>query len=269
VLVDRLAIRLVRNISRLAVAARAFGGGDLTRRVDPSGPRELVDAAMSFNIMAEQIVGLLAAERELAADLSHRLRTPLTALRLDAQRLGADHYAERVKHAATLLEYELDEMITAARRPLHDRKPVPADLTELVSERAQFWAPLAEDERRRWGIRIPSHVVPVAVPREDLVAAVDVLLGNIFRHTDPGTPYAIRLDVAGPAAALVVEDAGRGFDNSPDALRRGSSTGSTGLGLDIARRVAESTGGSIRLERSRLGGALVELRFALAFPVTT
>lgn len=81
---DRLGVRMVQPAQRLAGAAQDLGDGKLGARVPEEGPTELRSAAVAFNSMADQVVQLLANERELAADLSHRLRTPLTVLRLNA-----------------------------------------------------------------------------------------------------------------------------------------------------------------------------------------
>ena len=84
---------------QLASAAVALGEGELDVRVTPSGPRELAEAGYAFNVMADRMVGAAAAnERELVADLSHRLRTPLTALRLDAETLDDSQDAERIRY---------------------------------------------------------------------------------------------------------------------------------------------------------------------------
>lgn len=85
---DRLGVRMVKPAQRLAGAAHDLGEGRLGTRVREEGPTELRSAAVAFNSMADQVVQLLANERELAADLSHRLRTPLTVLRLNAASLG-------------------------------------------------------------------------------------------------------------------------------------------------------------------------------------
>ena len=70
------------GVDRAALdAALALGGGDLDRRVAPAGPHEIADVGVAFNFLAERLRLLLAGERESVADLSHRLRTPLTALR--------------------------------------------------------------------------------------------------------------------------------------------------------------------------------------------
>jgi signal transduction histidine kinase len=81
---DRLGRSVVRPVADLSQAALALGSGDLDRRVVPSGPDEIADVGVAFNFLAERLRLLLAEERESVADLSHRLRTPLTALRLQA-----------------------------------------------------------------------------------------------------------------------------------------------------------------------------------------
>jgi signal transduction histidine kinase len=96
----------------------------------------------------------------------------------------------------------------------------------------------------------------VALPRDELILAIDALLGNVFAHTPEGT--ALRVAVSGHG--LVVEDAGPGIRDPATAVRRGvSGAGSTGLGLDIARRVANAAGGRLEIGTSRLGGARVAL----------
>ena len=85
---DRLGVRMVQPAQRLAGAAHELGEGRLGRGSRRRGRPNCGSAAVAFNSMADQVVQLLANERELAADLSHRLRTPLTVLRLNAASLG-------------------------------------------------------------------------------------------------------------------------------------------------------------------------------------
>lgn len=255
---DRLGARVVAAARDLAGAARAFGRDDVTVRVAPAGPPELVEAGTAFNAMADRVVAFVDAERELAADLSHRLRTPLTALRLDAERLPAGPVGERVRGAARALETEIDAIIVGARRPVAARTRDTTDLVAVLAERLAFWSVLAEDHHRPWRVVGADAPVWVAVPREDLIAAVDALLGNVFQHTPQGTAFGV--EVTG--RTLVVQDAGPGITDTAAALRRGvSGSGSTGLGLDIVRRVAAATGGTVRIDRGELGGARVTWTF--------
>ncbi|MET7395743.1 HAMP domain-containing sensor histidine kinase [Dactylosporangium sp. NPDC005572] len=253
---DRLGAQIVRATRRLAEGARAFGDGDLHARVEPEGPPELRDAARSFNRMADQMVAFADAERELAADLSHRLRTPLTALRLDADAMPPGPIGERMRQAFDALDGEIEQIITAARRSAADRAPETTDLVEVVADRLAFWSVLAEDQRRPWRVVGGQEPVFVPVSESDLVSAVDCMLGNVFQHTPEGTGFEVNVSPRG----LVVDDAGPGIRDPARAARRGASgAGSTGLGLDIVRRVAETAGGRLVIDHSPLRGARVAI----------
>jgi len=197
----------------------------------------------------------LDAEREVAADLSHRLRTPLTALRLDTDALPPGPVADRMRQAVEALDAEIDAIILSARSSAAVRASEKTDLVDVLAERLAFWAVLAEDHGRRWEIRGADHPIHLKVPRADLIAAVDALLGNVFEHTPQGTPLRITVS----AGALVVEDGGPGIADAATALRRGA--GSTGLGLDIVSRVAGLVGGRVVIDRGELGGARIAMLF--------
>ncbi|MCL2730157.1 MAG: HAMP domain-containing protein [Actinomycetia bacterium] len=328
---DRLAARVVRSSRRLSDAAHALGEGDLDTRVDPMGPPELREAGTAFNAMAERMVQLLATERELVADLSHRLRTPLTALRLAAEQRemrpgafpgpavagpsgpsgpagpGVHGDPRRLTAAIDALEDELQAIIETARAPFDVRPagttssaartrkplagpgpdraagafpgsasgdPAPAadparcEAADVTSARAAFWAVLAREQDRAFDLHVTAESSTVAVPEDELIAVIDALAGNVFRHTPAGTAFAIRLERSAQAVTLVVEDAGPGIADPEAAVARGrgdSSTGpSTGLGLDIARRAASAARGSVAITRGGLGGARIAVTFALA-----
>ncbi|MBZ3900977.1 MULTISPECIES: sensor histidine kinase [Streptomyces] len=263
---DRLGVRMVRPARRLVESAHELGEGQLGARVPEKGPKELRLAAVAFNAMADQVVQLLANERELAADLSHRLRTPLTVLRLNAASLGDGPAAEQTRAAVEQLEREVDTIIRTAR----EAKPRTAvagpgagcDAAEVVRERMAFWSALAEDEGRKWRVAGVERPVRIPVARADLAAALDALLGNVFRHTAEGTAFAVDVHNGEDAVIVLVSDAGPGITDREAAMARGrgsGSDGSTGLGLDIVRRLAESTGGDVRLGSSVLGGTEVRI----------
>ncbi|MBB1256641.1 sensor histidine kinase [Streptomyces alkaliterrae] len=264
---DRLGTRMVRPAERLAGAARELGEGRLGVRVPETGPRELRSAAESFNSMADQVVRLLANERELAADLSHRLRTPLTVLRLNAASLGDGDAAEQTRAAVAQLEGEVDQIIRTARRqqPQGLGAAAGCDAAEVIRERMEFWSALAEDEGRTARVAGVDRPAPLPVARAELTAAMDAMLGNVFRHTPEGTEFAVDVHHAEDAVIVLVSDAGPGIEDPEAALSRGHGDGrpgSTGLGLDIVRRVAESTGGDVRVGRSVLGGTEVRVWLA-------
>ncbi|MBK3644880.1 HAMP domain-containing sensor histidine kinase [Streptomyces sp. MBT33] len=263
---DRLGVRMVQPAQRLVEGAHELGEGKLGARVPEEGPTELRLAAVAFNSMADQVVQLLANERELAADLSHRLRTPLTVLRLNAASLGEGPAADQTRAAVAQLEREVDTIIRTAR----EAKPQTAaagpgagcDAAEVVRERMAFWSALAEDEGRKWRVAGADRPVRIPVARADLAAALDALLGNVFRHTAEGTAFAVDLHNGEDAVIVLVSDAGPGILDPEAAMARGrgsGSDGSTGLGLDIVRRLAESTGGDVRIGSSVLGGTEVRI----------
>ncbi|WP_329276457.1 sensor histidine kinase [Streptomyces sp. NBC_01451] len=263
---DRLGVRMVRPARRLVEGARELGEGKLGARVPEEGPAELRLAAVAFNSMADQVVQLLANERELAADLSHRLRTPLTVLRLNAASLGDGPAAEQTRAAVAQLEHEVDTIIRTAREAKpQTTAPGPGagcDAAEVVRERMAFWSALAEDEGRK--VRVAGVERPVRIPvaRADLAAALDALLGNVFRHTPEGTAFAVDVHNGDDAVIVLVSDAGPGITDPEAAMARGrgsGSAGSTGLGLDIVRRLAESTGGDVRIGSSVLGGTEIRI----------
>ncbi|MGW1778620.1 ATP-binding protein [Streptomyces sp. NPDC002143] len=268
---DRLGVRMVRPARRLVEGAHELGEGKLGSRVPEEGPSELRLAAVAFNSMADQVVQLLANERELAADLSHRLRTPLTVLRLNAASLGDSPAAEQTRTAVAQLEREVDTIIRTAREAKpQTTAPGPGagcDAAEVVRERMAFWSALAEDEGRKVRTAGVDRPVRVPVARTDLAAALDALLGNVFRHTPEGTAFAVDVHNSEDAVIVLVSDAGPGIPDPETAMARGRGSGtpgSTGLGLDIVRRLAESTGGDVRIGSSVLGGTEIRVWIQLA-----
>ncbi|MEV4758398.1 HAMP domain-containing sensor histidine kinase [Micromonospora sp. NPDC049559] len=264
---DRLARSLTAPIEDLFAVSHRLARADLAARATPAGPPELREVAGALNHLAGRIQDLLRAERERVADLSHRLRTPLTALRLEAEALRDPDEAARLTAAVDGVEAAVTAAIQQARRRGAEAPQAPGrcDAAAVVRDRLAFWSVLAEDTDRRVRTELPATPLPVGVPADELAAALDALLGNVFAHTPDGTDFAVELlPRAGGGARLAVTDAGPGFPRAQGgAPRRGASgSGSTGLGLDIARRVVETGGGSLRLDRAPGGGARVLLVLA-------
>ena len=284
IVVDRLARGTVESARTLVHAALAVGGGDLGVRVQPSGPRELAEAGYAFNRMADRLVTSRTDERELVADLSHRLRTPLTALRLDAEALDPDDTQvggfdeaeldrrrgiRRIRQAIVTLEGEVNQLINTTRKAVAAQVAAASpedgrcDVSEVVRERMTFWSALAGDQNREFRVFGAQVRIPVAVARAELAAALDAILGNVFRYTPQGTAFEVSLSRRDGWVALRVDDAGPGIPDPEQAMQRGQSNqGSTGLGLDIARRAARAAGGSVSLDRAAMGGASIVMLFA-------
>jgi signal transduction histidine kinase len=256
---DWLGRSVVRPMGELANVARRLSGGELDARVPPAGPREVEDAGQALNVLASRIGDLLAAEREGVADLSHRLRTPLAGLRLEAEALRDTVERTRVQEATDEVARSVDRLIDEARRPLRENVRPSSDLVALVRERAGFWAPLADDEGRTFDLVLPTGPVLVASASPDVAAAIDALIGNVLAHTPEGTAFRIEVISSADGARLTVSDDGPGIADASVVERGVSGAGSTGLGLDIVRRTAEAAGGRLQLRRAPGGGALVEV----------
>jgi signal transduction histidine kinase len=254
----QLARSLVRPLGALARASEQLAAGDLSARAPYEGAPEIRKVSLGLNRLAVRIGELLAHERETVADLSHRLRTPLTALRIDAESLRDEEEMTRVIAGVDDLSRTVNEVIREARRPTEPGGEAGCDVVGVVAERTAFWRPLAEDQYRRMTVDLPDGHLRVLVPTQDMAACLDILLENVFAHTPEGTALSVRVSGRARGGAwLVVSDDGPGFAH-PDPARRGqSSGGSTGLGLDIAQRIAEASGGTLTLGRSPAGGAAV------------
>ncbi len=262
---DRFSRSIVRPVRELSDTAARLKEGDFSARVSPAGPPEIKEVGAEFNQLAEQVEHLLQAERETAADLAHRLRTPLTAAKLDAEALSDGRARDRLVEDLDELERTVDFIIGEGRRPVRTEIDPGCDLAAVVAERAAFWSPLSEEQGRSFTTKIGVAHAHVAVPEVDAGVMIDALLENVFAHTEERVPMAIRLSISGVDRALLeVEDGGSGIVH-PRAVERGASTvDSTGLGLDIVRRTAEASGGSFELaEPGSLGGARVVVHLPL------
>ncbi|MEV4628409.1 HAMP domain-containing sensor histidine kinase [Micromonospora sp. NPDC049523] len=283
VVADRLARALVRPIAELSAVSHRLARADLSARATPTGPPELREVAGALNHLAGRIQELLRDEREQVADLSHRLRTPLTALRLESEALTDRAEAARITAAVDALERAVTGLIRQARRYGPTGADGWCDAAPVVLDRVEFWSVLAEETGRTITSELVAGPLPVRLPTDELAALVDALLGNIFAHTPDGTGFSVTLvPRAGGGAVLTVADHGPGLprplvepgrtdtgapaDASVDAgpvatpVRRGGSfAGSTGLGLDIADRAARDSGGALHLADNAEGGARIRV----------
>lgn len=256
---DRVAVRLAEPVLRLGRGADDLRAGDLDTRVPEEGPPEVVAAAAALNRLAARIEELLVAERDAVADLSHRLRTPMTALRLDADGITAEDpdSGERIRSHVAALERSVDAIVHDARRPVRSTVSTSCDAVAVVRARVDFWRALAEDQGRRLDVDLPTGAAEVSLAAEDLADVVDILVDNVFAHTTEGTAFRVQVTAESSSVRLVVADDGPGPPQGDPVARGASGSGSSGLGLDIARRAAAASGGSLQLRRGAAGGAEV------------
>jgi len=258
-LADRLGRSLVRPVADLAGTARRMASGDLTARVQPDGPHELADVGTAFNQLADKVNDLIVEERESLADLSHRLRTPLTALRLQTEMLDDQESARPMLEDLDRLGMQVDGLIAEARRRSPTAGPRDADVCAITRERFSFWSVLAEEQGRDHHAEIPGEPIRVALTHDELMSAIDTALENVFAHTGAGVAYRVYVQDHEMTVTVVIEDDGIGFPSGSVITRGASGTGSTGLGLDIVRRAAERSGGGVTLTSGASGGARMEI----------
>ncbi len=259
----RLASRLSRSLRDLADVAGRMGKGDLTARVQDQGPPEVASVGRVLNGLGGRITEMLTDERELGADLSHRLRTPVTALSLAVESLADDEERTRMTSHVDQLVAAIDAAVLASRHPAHLQEEQHCDAAAVVAERARFWGVLADETQRRLVLDVVAEAAPVPVSAADLGAALDALIDNVFGHTPTGTSFRLAVERAGDdSVAVIVEDEGSGLAESELAHRGRSGSGSTGIGLDVARRTTRQVDGTVAIGTSPAGGA----RIVMAFP---
>ncbi|HEY3556108.1 MAG TPA: HAMP domain-containing sensor histidine kinase [Kribbella sp.] len=243
--------RLARPLEETASTAERLAGGDIDARAPTTGPAEVAKVGAALNGLADRIDEVIAVEREAVADLSHRLRTPLTALRLQVESLPDRESADELNTQISSLERTLTAVISAGRRPQREGRVPHSDAVEVTRQRVAFWEPLFEDQGRELALDLPDEPATVRSSGEDLGAALDALVENVVAHTPDGTPARITLTRADGMVRIVVADKGPGIPLGAGERGR-SDRGSTGLGLDIARRCAEAAGGSLTLHRNEV-----------------
>ena len=183
--------------------------------------------------------------------------TPSAPIQRLAQGSGHHDQASLVKRLVR--QHVTIDQVILATRSVPSPGSGPSDLAVLVAARSAFWSVLADEQGRSVEVSVPDKPVEVALAPEDVEAMVDALIGNVFSHTDAGTPFGVSVGAVGERPWLEVSDQGPGFSSSHVAARGVSGGGSTGLGLDIVRRTAESVGGSMQLNDRPGGGAVVRV----------
>jgi len=275
VALGRLSSRnVVAPIAHVSEAARHIAETeDLGRRIEVETQDEVGELAQHFNAMLDTLERSIAAQRQLVADASHELRTPITSLRTnievlaEAESLPPDERARLlrdVEEQTTELGMLVADLIELARGDEPRLESEDVRLDHLVGEsltRARRYAPR---------IRFDAELHPAVVEgtRERLARAVNNLLDNAAKHSPDGGVVEVVADVHG----VRVRDHGTGVDPADlphlfDRFYRGASSRGrpgSGLGLAIVRQVAEQHGGSVRAANAPGGGA----EFVLELPAT-
>lgn len=264
--VDRLGRSFVQPIRLLAEHTQSLGRpGEPAPLAVVEGPPEVQELGAAIDRLVGRIQLLLSRERESVADLSHRLRTPVTALRLRVEAVADPDLRERLGGDLDALQATVDEIVREARRSEREGLDPRTDGVPVLAERVRHWVPLAEDLGRPFELDLATSGPLLRTSRADLEALVDVLLDNVFTHTADDDAVGVTLTAYDDRVELVVKDAGPGLPTDLDPTGRGASgAGSTGLGLAIASRTAEDSGGALSVGVSDMGGARVAVTLRTA-----
>ena len=268
-----------RPLRRLETAADRFGEGSLSSRATTgSGPVEIRQLATTFNQMAGRLESLLASQRNVLADVSHQLRTPLAALRLrlelmhqdatPAQESDLDGLLEEV----TRLSHLVDGLLAVARAENTTPAPRTIDVAAVTSGRVEAWTPVADDSRLRLSLTT-APAFALATPGH-LEQILDNLLANAIEATPEGGRISVVVTSAGSVVTVAVADTGPGmsaaareqalhrfWSESPAGTGAPADRHGSGLGLAIVDRLVTVDQGSLRLEAGSDGGlvAVIEL----------
>ncbi|MGC0314523.1 HAMP domain-containing sensor histidine kinase [Kitasatospora acidiphila] len=272
-----VAVRLARWVGRpladLDTAAGRLGEGDLEARAAvPQGPPEVRRLAATFNAMAARTENLVHGHRAVIADVSHQLRTPLTALRLRLDLLSADAEDDtttqelaRAQHEVARLSRLVDGLLAVARAENAVPRPAPVAVDEVIADRIGAWQPVAEERGVRLTAGGPGWLT-AQLAVGDLEQVLDNLLANALEAVPDGGLVTIETgrEPGRGEVLLSVVDNGPGMDDAAreHAFRRfdaGRPNG-TGLGLAIVHRLVTANGGRVALEPTPGGGLTALLR---------
>ncbi len=282
-----LARSIAAPVERLTRAARALGAGDLTTRARVRARGEVGDLARAFDEMAERIEVQVRAEKELLANVSHEVRTPLARIRV-ALELAAEGDLDRARRYLGEIGADLDELdrlvddvLSAARLDLAAQgraagsiQRAPVDLRTVVAEAARRFA-------ERWPSRTLETEVAADLPGVLGDAALlrrllDNLLDNAAKYS--AAPAPVRLGARSVPGAAVVEVRDDGIGIAPEDLprlftpffrtdrSRTRESGGFGLGLALARRIARAHGGDVEVESEIDRGTVFRVRVLVEQP---
>ncbi|MFD8014270.1 ATP-binding protein [Streptomyces sp. NPDC058955] len=249
----RQANRLASPLTDLAETAERLGSGDPRPRHKRYGVPELDRVADVLDASAERIARMLTAERRLAADASHQLRTPLTALSMRLEEVALADDLDTVKEEATIALTQVERLTDVVERLLtNSRDPrsgsaVAFDLDEVVKQQIEEWRPAYRSAGRAIVRSGKQGMRAIGTPGA-VAQVLAALIENSLMHG--GGTVALRTRVIGNQSVIEVTDEGPGVPADLGARifeRAVSGRSSTGIGLAVARDLAEADGGRLEL----------------------
>lgn len=269
-------------VQALTLSARRLGQGDFSQRVQFHGKGELGELAQTFNSMANDLERTEELRRDMVADAAHELRTPLSNIRgyLEAIRDGVVAPDTATIHSlheeVVLLSRLVDDLQELALAEAGELKMIPQaeDISELIHQAVAGTRVQAAAKGVSVSIDLPSKLPSVNIDSHRISQVLRNLLENAVAHTTRGGAITVTGKQQGSWVDISVVDTGEGIpvEDLPNIFERfyrvdksrTRATGSSGLGLTIAKRLVEAHGGKIEVE-SELGKGS---RFKFTIPVS-
>jgi signal transduction histidine kinase len=265
------------RLKRLKEATEALSEGDLQTRADEkSGAPELKSLSRSFNLMAERLDSLIKQQAAFAADASHQLRTPLTAIRLRLERarelLATDPAAAAERLAAAEVEMDrlgniIEGLLLLSRGEAAATPLQVVDLAEIAKARVAQWQALGQELNVGIAYLGPS-VARVSAVREAPEQIIDNFVDNALSVSKSGDSLVVAVVVTGARTALHVLDQGPGLtENERDRAfdrfwRANSEKEGSGLGLAIVAQLATASRAHVKLSaRNQQAGLDASVEF--------
>lgn len=247
-LARRQARRLASPLEDLSGAAYELGAGNFTVTTKRSGIAEIDSVGASLDTTAQRLSDLVARERAFSADASHQLRTPLAGLRLELE-AALDLPDSELRPSITAALVSADQLAETVTDLLDLARDVPAraglgPVGSLLTQHERDWGGLLADQGRELLLSVPDDVAGRLVVAPVLRQIVAVLVDNALRHGRGTVTIAVR-DL-GAAIGVDVSDEGPGV-NGDDPLSRPAGGVRHGIGLPLARRLAEAESGRLWL----------------------
>ncbi|MFC7694511.1 ATP-binding protein [Paeniroseomonas aquatica] len=253
---------ITKPLRRLALAVEDFGRGAAPVPLPETGPREVQEAARTFNAMQARIHRLVADRTQALAAVSHDLRTPIQRLRLRAGFLDDAEAQRAIDDDLDEMEGMVESTLAYLRGETESEESRQADLAAILSTLVDDATDRGASATYAGPDRVPMRLRPVAIKR-----AIGNLIDNAVKH---GGNARVTLEEAPGAVMVRVEDDGPGIPEAAlkavfepfhrlDASRN-RGTGGTGLGLAIVRQVVTTHGGTVTLANRREGGLVVTVQ---------
>jgi signal transduction histidine kinase len=273
--VGRAARRMAAPVGEVMEAADRVAAGDYAVRLRERGPREMRRLARSFNAMAQRLQASEEQRRNLLADVTHELRTPLSVIQGNLEGLVDGVYPPDRAHVEPVLEEtmvmarlleDLQTLSTAEAGALRLHRQI-LDPAELVADAVAAFRSGAESGGIELEQHAPAGLPPVDVDSVRIGEVLSNLLHNAVRHTPAGGSVVVAAERAEDGGvAFSVVDTGEGIppEDLPhvfDRFVKAADSGGAGLGLAIAKSLVEAHGGSITAESEPGRGATI--RFVL------